>query len=132
MPKLSREDIVKLDKDLVVPKVWLLRWARRTVVPTCRSFHVSVRRIQVCNSSHKGFHVYIHLQRKIDPWKALELSFALGDDPRRISLNRSRIRAGYSDWSKLFEPFGQRYQTIYDGRTVLAKTRTRKIGVNRT
>jgi hypothetical protein len=114
MSGLRKVDVIKLVKDLVVPKQWLLRWVDRTVIPTCRRFHVTVKRIELSNSSHKGFHVYIHLQRKIDPRKALELSFALGDDPRRISLNRSRMRAEYNEWSKLFEPFGQRYQTIYE------------------
>ncbi len=83
------------------------------IIPTCRAFGVEVLSVATCPSQRKGFHVYAEIEPPIHAELAWRLQFLLGDDCRRVSLNRARWRAGFSDWNKLFERIGPRLRTVY-------------------
>ena len=58
--------------------------------------------------------MYIYLARPIPAELAWRLQYHL-DDAKRVSLNRTRLRAGFDEWDKLFEGIRPRYSTIYSG-----------------
>ena len=111
--KRLRKISIKLDKDLVISLRLLGEWVRLVVISICKAFGVTVQSVTVCPSQRKGFHVYIDVAPLIHAELAWRLQFDLGDDGRRCSLNRARLRAGFSEWNKLFESVRPRMTTIY-------------------
>jgi hypothetical protein len=110
---LSEISVLKLDKDCIVSRSLMQEWIRVVVIPTCKAHGVTVLSVAVCPSPRKGFHVYVEITPPVHAELAWRLQFLLGDDCRRVSLNRARLRAGFSDWNKLFEAVGTKPTTIY-------------------
>jgi hypothetical protein len=110
---LSKATTLKIDKDLVVSRSLLQDWVRSVVIPTCKAHGVTVQSVSTCPSQRKGFHVYVDVTPPIHAELAWRLQFLLGDDCMRVSLNRARWRAGFSDWNKLFEGINPRFRTVY-------------------
>ena len=110
---LEKKDRLKIDKDCIVTRKWLLEWVRRIVLPTCSFYGVTVLWMRYCPSERKGLHFYIKIDPPIGAMLLLKLQFLLGDDAQRVSLNRARVRAGFKDWNKLFEKEGTKLRTLY-------------------
>jgi hypothetical protein len=110
---LENENLLKIDKDCIVPRNWLLDWVQRIALPTCSFYDVTVLWVKYCPSERKGLHFYLKIDPPISSLLLLELQFLLGDDAQRVSLNRARIRAGFNDWNKLFEKENTRLKTLY-------------------
>lgn len=72
-----------------------------------------VQTVVTCLSQRKGYHVYIHVAPPVPAELAWRLQYHLGDDAKRVSLNRARLRAGFDKWNKLFEGIHPRFTTIY-------------------
>jgi hypothetical protein len=117
--RLSKVCTLKIDKDLIISRSLLLDWIRLVVVPTCKAHGVTVLSVTTCPSQHEGFHVYIAISPPIHAELAWRLQFLLGDDCRRVSLNRARWRAGFSDWNKLFEGAHPRLTQVYARRNTM-------------
>jgi hypothetical protein len=111
--RLTKITTLKIDKDCVITRSLLLDWLRLVVVPTCKAYGVTVLSVATSPSQRKGFHVYTEITPPIHPELAWRLEFLLGDDCKRVSLNRARWRAGFSDWDKLFEAINPDFRTIY-------------------
>ncbi len=79
----------------------------------CRAYGVTVLSVATCPSPRKGFHVYVEIVPPAHAETAWRLQFLLGDDCLRVSLNRARLRAGFSGWNKLFEEPEAKVTTIY-------------------
>jgi hypothetical protein len=110
---LSKVTTLKIDKDLIVSRSLLQDWVRLIVIPTCKAHGVIVQSVDTCSSQHKGFHVYVAIAPPIHAELAWRLQFLLGDDCSRVSLNRARLGAGFSDWNKLFEKIHPMLRTVY-------------------
>jgi hypothetical protein len=110
---LEKQDLLKIDKDCIVPRKWLLEWVQRIVLPTFLFYRTTVVWVKSCPSERKGLHFYIKIDRPTSPLLVLELQFLLGDDAQRVSMNRARMRAGFEDWNKLFENEHTRLKTLY-------------------
>jgi hypothetical protein len=110
---LSKVTTLKIDKDLIVSRSLLQDWVRLIAIPTCKAHGVIVQSVDTCSSQRKGFHVYVVIAPPIHAELAWRLQFLLGDDCKRVSLNRARWRAGFSDWNKLFEGTHPRLTQIY-------------------
>lgn len=98
-------------------------WVRVVVIPTCEIYGVTVLSVATCPSSRKGFHVYIDISPPVHAVLAWRLQFLLGDDCKRVSLNRARWKAGFSEWNKLFEGVDTKPTTIckYSHSTAIGK-----------
>jgi len=116
-----------------VSRSLLREWVRLVAVPICQAFGVTVQSVAVCASKRKGYHVYVQITPPIHAELAWRLQFLLGDDSKRVSLNRARLRAGFSEWNKLFEGVRPRMTEVYAERntaggfakeTVVCLTRT--------
>lgn len=114
--RLRKVTTLKIDKDLIVSRSLLQDWIRLIVIPTCKAHGVTVQSVAKCPSQRKGFHVYVDVAPPIHAELAWRLQFLLGDDCRRVSLNRARWRAGFSDWNKLFECIRPNLKQIYTRR----------------
>jgi len=110
---LSKVTTLKIDKDLIVSPSLLRDWVRSIVIPTCMVYGVTVYSVSTCPSQRKGFHVYVEITPAVHAELAWRLQFLLGDDCKRVSLNRARLRAGFSDWNKLFEGIPPTLRTVY-------------------
>jgi len=110
---LKKQDLLEIDKDCMVPRKWLLDYVYKIVLPTCTLYGLTVLWVKYCPSERKGLHIYIKINPGVSAVLALELQYLLGDDGQRVSLNRARMRAGFDDWNKLFEPPGRRLRTLY-------------------
>jgi hypothetical protein len=88
--RLSKVNVLKIDKDCVVSRDVLQDWVRLVVIPTCRAYGVTVVSVATCPSQRKGFHVYAEIEPPIHAELAWRLQFVLGDDCKRVSLNRAR------------------------------------------
>ena len=110
---LKKQDLLKVDKDCMVPRKWLLDYVHKIVLPTCGLCGITVLWVKCCPSERKGLHIYIKITPTVSAVLALELQYLLGDDGQRVSLNRARMRAGFDDWNKLFERTGTVLRTIY-------------------
>jgi hypothetical protein len=110
---LKEQDLLKIDKDCMVPRKWLLDYIHKIVLPTCGLYGITVLWVKCCPSERKGLHIYIRITPAVSAVLALELQYLLGDDCQRVSLNRARMRAGFDEWNKLFEPPDQRLRTLY-------------------
>jgi hypothetical protein len=110
---LSKITVLKIDKDCTIARGLVQDWVRLVVVPTCKAYGVTVLSVTTCPSQRKGFHVYAEITPPVHAELAWRLQFLLGDDCRRVSLNRARLRAGFSGWNKLFEPVGTKWRPIY-------------------
>ena len=104
---------LKIDKDCIISRDLLQDWIRFVVLPTCRACGVTVLSVVTCPSPRKGFHVYAEISPPVQAELAWRLQFLLGDDCRRVSLNRARLRAGFSGWNKLFEREGAKPRVVY-------------------
>jgi hypothetical protein len=113
---LKKQDLLKIDRDCIVPCKWLLDYVYKVVLPTCTLYELTVLWVKYRPSEKKGFHVYIKIAPPVSAVLALELQYLLGDDGQRVSLNRARMRAGFNDWNKLFEPPSRRLRTLYSLR----------------
>lgn len=111
--RLAKMRTLKIDKDCVVSRDLVRDWVRLVVLPNCRAYGVTVLSVATCPSPRKGFHVYVEITPPIHAELAWRLQFLLGDDCRRVSLNRARWRAGFSDWNKLFEMVGAKSIVVY-------------------
>jgi hypothetical protein len=109
----TKISVLKIDKDCVVSRDLLQDWIRLVVIPTCTAYGVTVISVATCPSARKGFHVYAEFTPPVHAELAWRLQFLLGDDSRRVSLNRARWRAGFSDWNKLFEEVSPKLKTVY-------------------
>jgi len=111
---MRKIDVLKVDKDCHPSRGWTKDYVRliRTV---CSWFGVTVEAVKKCPSRRKGEHYYIHIGRPVEPTLANRIQWLLGDDCKRVRWNRLRIRAGYSEFNKLFEVPGVRLRTIYLG-----------------
>ena len=87
---------------------------RRIVYSGCWAMIVTVLSVATCPSTRKGFHLYAEITPPIHAELAWRLQFLLGDDCRRVSLNRARWRAGFSGWNKLFERANMKLRRIYN------------------
>jgi hypothetical protein len=112
--RLSKISVLKIDKDCIISRDLIRDWIRLVVIPTCRAYGVTVLSVATCPSPRKGFHVYAEITRPVHAELAWRLQFLLGDDCKRVSLNRARLRAGFSGWNKLFEPAGTKPKPIYN------------------
>ncbi len=110
---LKKQSTLKVDKDCVVPRKWLLDYVNKVILPLCAFYEITVRSIKYCPSRLKGFHLYIDITPAISAVLALELQLLMGDDAQRVSLCRARMRAGYDEWNKLFEEPYCKLRTIY-------------------
>jgi hypothetical protein len=110
---LKKQDLLKVDKDCIVPHEWLLEYVLRIVLPTCGFYGITVLWVKYCPSEKKGIHIYIRITPPVGAVLALKLLYLLGDDGQRVSLNRARMWAGLDDWSKLFETANPKFRTIY-------------------
>jgi hypothetical protein len=99
-----------------VSRSLLKEWVRLCVIPLCKAYRVTVLSVDTCPSQRKGYHVYIHIAPPVRAELAWRLQLYLGDDARRCSLNRARLKAGFDEWNKLFEGIRPRFSTIYTGR----------------
>jgi len=100
--RLAKIRTLKIDKDCVISRDLMQDWIRLVVIPTCRAYRVTVLSVATCQSPRKDFHVYIEISPEVHAELAWRLQFLLGDDCRRVSLNRARWRAGFRCWNKLF------------------------------
>jgi hypothetical protein len=115
--RLAKISLLKIDKDCVISRSLMQDWIRLVVIPTCRAYGVTVLSVSTCPSPRKGFHLYTEITPPVHAEIAWRLQFLLGDDCRRVSLNRARWRAGFSGWNKLFERVGVRTRMLYsDGK----------------
>jgi len=119
MKRVRKVNVLKIDKDLIVSRSLLKEWVRLCVIPLCKAYGVTVLSVKICPSQRKGYHVYIHIAPSISAQLAWRLQLYLGDDARRCSLNRARLKAGFDEWNKLFEGIRPRYCTIYAGETLV-------------
>jgi hypothetical protein len=110
---LSKIRVLMIDRDCVVKPSLIREWVRVVVIPTCRVVGVTVESVVTCPSQRKGYHVYIYITPPVPAELAWRLQFHLGDDAKRVSLNRARMSAGFDEWNKLFERIRPRYHTIY-------------------
>jgi hypothetical protein len=110
---LPRIDTLEIDKDCVVSSKWLRDYVHTVIIPVCQAHGVKVLSIEYNLSRTKGFHLRIHITPSVHANLALRLQFLLGDDAKRVSKNRARIRVGLPNWNKLHEEEHVRYQTIY-------------------
>jgi len=110
---LCKIDTLKIDKDCIISRGLLRDWVRLVVIPACHAYGVNVTSVDICPSQRKGFHVYIQIRPAVHAELAWRLQFLLGDDSRRVSLNRARWRAGLNGWNKLFEAENMRTTNIY-------------------
>ncbi len=101
--RLAKIRTLKIDVDCVVSSDLLRDWIWLAVIPICRACGIRVLSVATCPSPRKGFHVYIEIAPPVHAEMAWRLQFLLRDDRRRVSLNRVRLRAGFSGWNKLFE-----------------------------
>lgn len=104
---------LKSDKDCVISRDLLQDWIRLVIIPTCRAYGVTVLSVATCPNPRKGFHVYAEISPPVHAVLAWRLQFLLGDDCRRVSLNRARLKTGFSGWNKLFEGIGAKLRTVY-------------------
>jgi hypothetical protein len=111
--RLRKIHVLKIDKDCVVGRDLLQDWIRLVVVPACRAYGVTVISVATCPSQRKGFHAYAKVAPPVHAELAWRLQFLLGDDCKRVSLNRARWRAGFSGWNKLFEGISPKLRTVY-------------------
>jgi hypothetical protein len=123
---LAKISVLKIDKDCVVGRDLLQDWIRLVVIPTCRAYGVTVISVAMCPSQRKGFHVYAEIDRPVHAELAWRLQFLLGDDCKRVSLNRARLRAGFSGWNKLFEELGRGFRVLYHSKVPAGKRKTRE------
>lgn len=106
--------VLKLDCDCWVSKRLLDDWVRFVAIPVCQAHGFPILTIQLAPSEHKGFHFLVTLEGDPTSEVANALQFLLGDDRKRYSSNRARIRAGLKEWNRLWEPPHQKWQTIYE------------------
>jgi hypothetical protein len=99
---LEKHDILKIDKDCIVPHTWLQEYFYKVILPVCNLNGISVQWMKYCLSPRKGLHFYIKVIPAVDATLALKLQFLMGDDAQRVSKNRARIRIGLPNWNKLF------------------------------
>lgn len=109
---LDKVSILKVDKDCFVDPDWIRDYLLLIVV-TCLMRGVKVVSVKMCNSQHKGIHFYIEITPPVEPKLANRLQWLLGDDSKRVDLNRARIESGLKGWNRLFERVGARLRTIY-------------------
>jgi hypothetical protein len=110
--RLSKIHVLKIDKDCIVSRDLLQDWIRLVVIPTCTAYNVTVISVAACLSQRKGFHVYAQIDPPVHTELAWRLQFLLGDDCKRVSLNRARWKAGFSGWNKLFEGISPKLRTV--------------------
>jgi hypothetical protein len=122
---LKKQSTLKVDKDCVVPRKWLLDYVHRVILPLCVSHKITSLSIKYCPSKRKGFHLYINITPAISAVLALELQFLMGDDAQRVSLCRARMRAGYDEWNKHFEEPHCRLRTLYRTSQLLQQQKTK-------
>jgi hypothetical protein len=115
---LSKIHVLKIDKDCVVGRDLLQDWVRLVVIPACIAYGVTVISVATCPSQRKGFHVYAKIAPPIDAESAWRLQFLLGDDCKRVSLNRARWKAGLNGWNKLFEKEKMPLVVVYARRSL--------------
>ena len=113
MKRLRKVGVLMIDRDCVVPVSLIREWVRIVVVPTCKTLGVTVELVVTCPSARKGYHVYIYLAQSVPALLAWRIQYHLGDDAKRVSLNRARMKAGFGEWNKLFEGIRPRFSTIY-------------------
>lgn len=106
-------DVLKVDKDLFIPKDWIPHYVAN-MVQTCKIYSLTVLTIKMTYSRKKGMHLYIKIHRKIEAERANKIQFLLGDDPKRVVFNNARIKSGCPEWNKLFEEVARRLITIYE------------------
>jgi hypothetical protein len=111
--QLDKVSVLKIDKDCIISRDWLNDWVRIVVIPTVKSYALTVLSIAVGPSQHKGFHAYVKIRPPVHPELANRIQFLLGDDCHRVSLNRARIWAGLNEWDKLFEPMKTKPKVVY-------------------
>jgi hypothetical protein len=127
--RLRKVTTLKIDKDLIVNRSLLQDWIRLVVIPSCKAYGVTVQSLAICPSQRKGFHVYVEVASPIHAELAWRLQFLLGDDCKRVSLNRARWRAGFSDWNKLFEEISPKLRTVYKLHRPIAGCRCSSLAV---
>jgi hypothetical protein len=128
--RLAKIRTLKIDKDCVISSDLMQDWIRLVVIPTCTAYGVTVLSVATCPSPRKGFHVYAEISPPIHAELAWRLQFLLGDDCRRVSLNRARLRAGFSAWNKLFEGINPRVRTVHTLTRVIVGRRFPSLAVH--
>lgn len=110
---MNPHSVLKIDKDLMIDEDWLEHWIKLVIRPVAKRFGARVRRVQVHDSLHKGFHTIVTLDRLLPPNVENELQFLMGDDSVRVSLNRARIASGLQEWNKLWAEPDWHFETVY-------------------
>ena len=129
--RLTKISVLKIDKDCTISRDLMQDWIRLVIIPTCRAYGVTVLSVAVCPSPRKGFHVYLEVAPPVHAELAWRLQFLLGDDCRRVSLNRARWRAGFSGWNKLFEEAEAKLTSIYLNENPCLLRGKRYVGLSR-
>jgi hypothetical protein len=109
---LPRESVLKIDKDCFVDPDWIQDYLRM-VVALLGWYAVTVVSVRVSNSCRKGVHFYVDITPPVEAELANRLQWLLGDDCKRVDLNRARIESRLKGWNKLFERIGAVLRTIY-------------------
>jgi hypothetical protein len=95
--------LLMIDIDLDVDKPWLRQY-RSNVALMLKSCGLSPTAIRITRSRSKGYHARIYLNKPVPAETACMLQWILCDDAPRVDFNRARIKAGFDEWNKLFEP----------------------------
>jgi hypothetical protein len=95
--------LLMIDLDLDPDKSWLKQY-RRNVAQVLRSCGLRPTSIRITRSRSKGYHARIYLNKPVPAETACMLQWILCDDAPRVDFNRARIKAGFDEWNKLFEP----------------------------
>lgn len=97
--------LLMIDLDLVVDERWLKHY-RCKVRLVLESYGLRATAIRTTPSRNKGYHVRVYLDRAVPAETANMLQWLLLDDHGRVDFNRARIKIGFNEWDKLFEPPG--------------------------
>lgn len=94
--------VVFVDSDSSLMKVWMEDFVK-TRIEILKFLGYKTKDVVVKKSpSGRGFHIWFHIDGKVDDMEMLRLQFLLGDDVGRVWLNYLRIRRGVEHWNKCF------------------------------
>jgi hypothetical protein len=110
--KVPRTDLLMIDKDIILNPEEMDAYLQH-ILAVVFSYRLEVVYVQWCLSLHKGMHLYVKLNKRIEAELAWLLQLLLGDDSVRADFNRARIEAGVRNWNRLFERANVKLHTIY-------------------
>jgi hypothetical protein len=113
---VDKTTVLKIDKDCHVHKLLEQEYVRQSI-EILSKHNVRVLWIKASRTG-KGSHYYIRIHPPAEATKANCLQYLLGDDAKRVSLNRARINSGLEDWNLLFESVGRILRILYCDESV--------------